>query len=59
MRVSFTVQELSNSTGIPKSTIYTWIRQGRLKALRVGPRKITVPSAEAEKLGLHQNNTAR
>ncbi|MGB9661808.1 MAG: helix-turn-helix domain-containing protein [Moorellaceae bacterium] len=59
MRVSFTVKELSRSTGIPKATIYTWIRQGRLKALRVGSRKITVPIGEAEKLGIRQDNTGR
>ncbi|MGB9793178.1 MAG: helix-turn-helix domain-containing protein [Thermacetogeniaceae bacterium] len=51
-RVSYSVKELADATGLPKSTIYTWIRQGHIVAQRIGPRKLIIPSDEAKKLGV-------
>lgn len=44
-----TVPELAARFGIPKATVYTWIRNKRLPHLKIG-RTVVVSFADLEKL---------
>lgn len=49
-RAGLSPQELMALTGWSKSFTYKAIREGSIKAIRVGPRKLIVPVVEVEKL---------
>mgnify|MGYP001082697990 CR=1 FL=1 len=49
-RELITVQELASELRVNEHTVLGWIRAGRIKALRVGPRLYRIPREEAEKI---------
>ena len=49
-RAGLSPQELMAITGASRSFVYRAINEGRIKAARVGPRKLIIPIAEVEKL---------
>lgn len=42
LRASWRVSELAQQAGCSVRTVYNWIREGRLRAVRAGPQTIFV-----------------
>ena len=48
-RVSYRVSEFSRASGIPKSSVHDLIRQGKLRAVRLG-RIVLIPISEIDRI---------
>jgi predicted site-specific integrase-resolvase len=49
-RVAFSLSEVAALTGFAVSTLYKWMRAGRLRTRKVAGRRIVTPEALAELL---------
>lgn len=45
-----TIRRISEDRRIPVQTLYRWIREGRIHAVRFGPRTLRVSTAEIDAL---------
>lgn len=45
-----TVREVAEALAVHEFTVRAWIRSGRLKALKVGPRAVRVPASAVEEI---------
>lgn len=44
-----TVAEVARTARVPERTVYYWIAQGALEAVRLGERKLRIRASEAER----------
>ena len=49
-RLTYTVEEAATALGISRGLAYAMVREGRLPALRLGPRRLIIPCAALEGL---------
>lgn len=49
-RVAYSIPEIAEMTGRSRSTVYKWLAQGTLKAVRTSKGKQMVTAASLEKL---------
>ena len=43
-RLAYTPEEVSASLGVTRRTVYNWSRDGHLRAVRVGSKRLLVPA---------------
>lgn len=43
-------KEFARAVGASDASIYRWLRTGVVKGVRIGPRKILIPSGEVERI---------
>ena len=57
-KLSVTIDEAVRLTSIGKNTLYAWINDGRLKAVRIGERgRIIIPVKNLERFLLEESGT--
>lgn len=49
-REAISIQLAAYLLEVHENTIYNWIREGRIEAIRVGPRLIRIPKDEIKRL---------
>lgn len=47
--------QVSVRIGVTPATIYNWIKDGRLKAVRFGPRVLRIPAEELARFAQAEN----
>ena len=48
-RACYSPTEVAQFTGLSKSLVYKMIRQGNIKSIRVGEKRLVIPAGELEK----------
>ncbi len=50
MEKNYRVKTLKEKLGVGESTIWLWIKQGKLKSIKISDRVTVIPESEVQKL---------
>lgn len=49
-RAGYAPKEFARVAGFGEATVYRWIKNGTIKAIRIGPRLLIIPMGEVERI---------